>query len=278
MDLLRVAYAGHDFFSSCLLELVQNPSTAVVLCMTEGPGGVPAENVTRMAQTCGADIVTGRPDDKMIDLFNDAQVDLLVCAAYMYKIPVSSLSLKWAVNIHPTLLPEGRGPNPLPYLVDRRPDLAGISIHQMTMELDRGPILLQEEVVLDQGDGHDELYLKLFARAPIVLRKLLVDIDKLYSAKWSGGEGSYWREAPDAERILVAGEATVAEVKSLHARFGMFGILLELSDGSRLAARKVTASRCAHLYPPGTALFDLRVGLVVAVTDGLVALGGTQPA
>ena len=67
----------------------------------------------------------------MVETLNELNLDGLICAAYMYRLPVSELNSRWAVNIHPTLLPEGRGGNPLPYLVDGHGDACGISIHEM---------------------------------------------------------------------------------------------------------------------------------------------------
>jgi len=226
----------------------------VVACLTEPPGGVQAQVVRNLAEEVQAQIFTGRPNDSMSKALNDLNLDLLVCAAYMYRLPISDLNVNWAVNIHPTMLPQGRGENPLPYLVECHRELCGISIHEMTMELDKGPILLQERVQLSEHDTLDVCYLKLFAKAPQVLRTFISDIQKYFSTKRVGGEGSYWPEKADEARTVDASTARVDDFL------------------------RVSGAECSHLYKPGEVVAQARLGNVIAVMDGLVSLGSTQAA
>lgn len=269
---LRVAYAGHDFFSSCLQEIVENPSLEFVLCLTSGPGEPPAENVQTLARACNTSVYTGRFDGEMIAAVNEARVDLLVCAAYMHRIPIEKLSIGRAVNIHPTLLPYGRGPNPLPYLVGDHKQFSGISIHEMTPEFDKGPLLIREHVQVDEDDGLDELFLKLFAAAPRVLGRLIEDLDKYFERKVEQTAGSYWPEPSEQQRTLDLTTAHVAEISTLHSIFGMLGIILKLDDGTRLDVSRLAAARCEHSYRPGSIVAKLKYGWIVATVDGLVRL------
>lgn len=272
METIRVAYAGHDFFASCLPVLTSHPVTELVLCMTEGAGGLPASNVIRMAENAGATIVTGRPDRRYVDTFNAHEIDLLVCAAYMYKIPVDDLAVRWAVNVHPALLPEGRGGNPLPYLVDGHGGAAGVSLHRMTMEFDRGPILLQRRIAVTESDGVDELYLKLLAVAPQALSALLGDLEGYFAAERPNERGSWWPEPDEAVRTLDAATATVAAAREAARKYGLFGVNVRLRDGTLLRTRNLRAAQADHDYPPGAHVLDLTPGTVLAVADGLIMI------
>ncbi|MEV4691249.1 formyltransferase family protein [Micromonospora echinospora] len=275
MTRLRVAYAGHDFFSSCLELLAQHADVDLVLVLTDEPGGQPTDNVRAIAAAQQTPVRTGRWSTALTDEFNDISIDLLVCAAYMYRIPIEELNVRYAVNVHPTLLPEGRGPNPLAYLTFDYPQLNGVSIHEMTPELDQGPILVQEPFDRDPGDGFDEIFLKLWAYAPRALRRLLDDVDHYFANKQNQAGGSYWPEPPQAERTLDAATATVADALHLHARFGQLGFFLHTDDEHPTQVRATAASRCQHQYPPGHVTARLSRGWIVALTDGLLQ---TQPA
>ena len=67
--------------------------------------------------------------------------EAVICAGYYYKIPVYKKIP--SVNIHPSLLPYGRGSWPMPYeiLLDNRK--SGVTIHKISSALDEGDILLQ---------------------------------------------------------------------------------------------------------------------------------------
>ncbi|MFD1148053.1 methionyl-tRNA formyltransferase [Saccharothrix hoggarensis] len=277
MAKLRIAYAGHDFFSSCLAALLRRADVDVVLCLTSPPGH-PTGNVLGLAHRARVPVVQGRPTEAVVATFNSLGVDLLVSAAYLYRIPVQRLAARWAVNVHPSLLPAGRGPNPLPYLVDDRRDACGITLHEMSPEFDAGDVLLQEPVELSERDGFDELFLRLFAAAPRLLDRLLDDVEKYFSEKRPQGSGSYWPEHTPEQRLLVADRARVGDAVALHAKFGAVGVLVQLADERRVNTDRVTAVECAHDYTPGTVVARLVNGWVVALVNGLMRIDSPQPA
>lgn len=268
----RIAYAGHDFFSSCLAALIQRPDVQVVLGLTSEPGNA-IDNILSLATKHAIPLLFGRPSRKnIISTFNEARVDLLIAAGYNWRIPIDELRLERAVNIHPSLLPDGRGPNPLPYILDEYPKFRAISIHEMTSDFDQGPILIQEPLELDEGDGFNELALKLFATTPRLLNRFIDNLDGYFAAKQEQDNGSYWPEHTAAERTFLAETSRVADVRRLHSKFGVLGVSAELSDGTRVKASHLTAARCAHNFTPGTIVATLRVGPILAVQDGLVRL------
>ena len=69
----------------------------------------------------------------------------LVTACFPRIVPQRLLEHASFFNIHPAMLPELRGPDPLFY-VARGDVSAGISIHQMDLQFDTGPIIMQQSV------------------------------------------------------------------------------------------------------------------------------------
>jgi formyltetrahydrofolate deformylase len=51
------------------------------------------------------------------------------------------IPIKGFINIHPGLLPENPGRNPVRKALDSKDAMTGISIHRATVDVDRGPIL-----------------------------------------------------------------------------------------------------------------------------------------
>jgi methionyl-tRNA formyltransferase len=270
MSRLRVAYAGHDFFFSCLATLASRDDTEVVACLTEGPEGQPANCVLELATQLGARIHTGRLSDEFIAALQELELDLLVCAAYMYRLPIRRLSVPIAVNVHPTLLPYGRGPNPLPYLASSHPELSGITIHEMTEELDNGPILIRRGVKVSPDEGLDEIYLKLCTTAAQTLNSLLDDLPGHLGRKEDQDGGSYWPAM--AGDILDARSQGVEDAIRLHKYFGMFGFLVRLEQGESFRASLLTATQCNHEFKVGSRVARLRVGTLVALRDGVIRL------
>lgn len=61
------------------------------------------------------------------------------------------------LNVHPSLLPELRGPAPLFWAFRGGRETTGVSIHFMTERLDGGDIILQEAIAIPPGVPGDEL-------------------------------------------------------------------------------------------------------------------------
>lgn len=80
----------------------------------------------------------------------DLGAELIVSAAFPYVAPVELLKLVpgRAVNLHPTILPDYRGPQPLLGMLyrDEADRCGGVTLHQMVPELDAGPIIAQQRV------------------------------------------------------------------------------------------------------------------------------------
>ncbi len=82
----------------------------------------------------------------------DAQaLDLLVVCGYPSRIGVDVFAAPrlgtW--NVHPSLLPAGRGPQPVRWAILRGDECFGVTIHQMTDVMDGGPIWWQATLEVD---------------------------------------------------------------------------------------------------------------------------------
>lgn len=80
-----------------------------------------------------------------------AQPDLLLSATFPHKLPTSVISIPrfGAYNLHPTPLPQGRGPNPQ-RLIYEGADTVGATLHQTTAEFDAGAIFSRQEAPLPE--------------------------------------------------------------------------------------------------------------------------------
>jgi methionyl-tRNA formyltransferase len=79
--------------------------------------------------------------------------DALCVACFARKLPASLLTLPrlGALNVHPSLLPDNRGPDPLFWTFWRGDEAAGVTIHLMDERLDAGPILSQQGEPIPDG-------------------------------------------------------------------------------------------------------------------------------
>lgn len=113
-----------------------------------------------------------------------ARPDLIVTACFPWRLPPAVLSLPplGCLNIHPSLLPRGRGPEPVFWTFRRGERVSGVTVHLMDAGLDTGPILAQEPVEVLPGSRAPELERDLMARGGRLVAELL--------PAWARGEMS----------------------------------------------------------------------------------------
>ncbi|HEX7735005.1 MAG TPA: methionyl-tRNA formyltransferase, partial [Ktedonobacteraceae bacterium] len=101
-----------------------------------------------------------RLDDPAVsELFNSLQPDLICVACFSRIIPPALLAIPrlGALNVHPSLLPDNRGPEPLFWTFRLGQEVTGVTIHLMDARMDSGPILLQETLPVPEGISYAEL-------------------------------------------------------------------------------------------------------------------------
>jgi phosphoribosylglycinamide formyltransferase-1 len=99
-------------------------------------------------------------------LLHRYQINLLVLIGYM-RILSPALVNEWPnkiINVHPSLLPFGAGIRDLVVhqtVLDQGHQISGCSVHSVTEEVDRGPILLQKQCSVEPNDTVETLKAKV---------------------------------------------------------------------------------------------------------------------
>ena len=114
-------------------------------------------------------------DNSFLNLVLDLAPDLLIVVAFGQIIPGTVLnSAKWGgINIHGSLLPHYRGSAPIQWAVINNEKTTGLTTMFMDEGLDTGPILMQQEVGILEGETAGMLHDRLSSMAPGLLMKTL---------------------------------------------------------------------------------------------------------
>ena len=108
------------------------------------------------------------------------QPDVILVSCYARLLPRSILSLakKGCFNIHPSLLPYFRGPNPLFWQFRDGIDDFGITLHRMNSEFDAGNIVSQKKVEMYGGINKNNATKLLANAASNLILDFLDDVSK----------------------------------------------------------------------------------------------------
>jgi len=140
--------------------------------------------IDELAFRAGAPIITTSDllHAEAIAAIAQLEPDFIAVACYPHLLPVEVLRLPplGCLNVHPSLLPRGRGPDPLFWMFRRGERETGVSIHLMDDRFDAGPVVLQERIDVPVGVRLSEMERQL---ATLGGDLLVQAIDKLSAGK-----------------------------------------------------------------------------------------------
>ena len=86
-----------------------------------------------------------------LESHNLARPDFLIVVAYgkILKQPILDLPLIAPINVHGSLLPRWRGASPVEHAVMFGDESTGVTVQEMAFELDAGPILSMQSIVME---------------------------------------------------------------------------------------------------------------------------------
>ncbi len=208
-----------------------------------------------------------------IQPFIDKKVDVFIAAGYPHKIPPIDEQDAYAVNVHPTRLPKGRGLMPIPpILLNNLTDTAGFTAHKMTQEFDAGDILLQETFDLSPDETVETYTSKIAIRTPDFFSKLFENLPTLWKNAEPQDEAQATSLKPPSnnERVFRWTES-VEEIDKIGRAFGRFGSIAQIREHFYVVYHFDTWKE-EHNYVPGTIAAEMSREIVIAVKDGFVCL------
>ncbi len=133
-------------------------------------------------------------------------VDLIIVGTWKEKISKETFNLPTiaTVNVHPSLLPKYRGPNPYMQTILHGEKYSGVTIHLMSERFDQGPILKQEKVEILDTDTSKELREKTVRKARSLVAEFIEDLNNKMLTPIAQSEkyATYYPNISGEERML----------------------------------------------------------------------------
>jgi folate-dependent phosphoribosylglycinamide formyltransferase PurN len=142
---------------------------------------------------------------EFIQLVRGRRIELIVMANYprILRSRAFAAPTLGAVNVHPSLLPAFRGPDPLYWIATKGVRRSGLTVHQVDKGIDTGPIVLQGSFPLDTPTDERTLLLRSIELArTIVPRAVALVLDGVNAVPQPPIGSSYFPMAPRGRSSL----------------------------------------------------------------------------
>lgn len=216
--------------------------------------------VHTLAEERGVPLLTppNAKDTKFLDALEALSPDLCITAAYGCFLPQRFLdSPKYGtLNIHPSLLPLYRGAAPVQRCLEAGDAVTGVTVAFTVLAMDAGPVLRQEERVLDGDECAPELLLELFESGTHALLEALPSVwDASCADALVEQEGERATKAPKIKNAEAETRLDVVSARTAHNRVRGFAgspgtwTELDLGDGKPAVRAKLLKTSIVHDAP-----------------------------
>ena len=174
---LRIVFMGSSSFSDAILKTLLEKNYNIISVFThpeKNKKNLTAEPVAKTAKKYKIPLFSPDSlDKKTFTELNKQKPDLLIVSAYGKILPKNFLEISGfgTINIHPSLLPELRGPSPIQNALLQGKTKTGTTIIFMNEKVDSGEILAQKKISI----GKDEIYPELLEKLSKLSIKLLLE-------------------------------------------------------------------------------------------------------
>lgn len=237
---MKIVYFGYDLFADCL-ESLPALGVEVMAIYTFPSDGVCDFNdrVRAFAKTHHIPCTVGRAAAEELDMLAAHGCDFMVSAGYAYRIPIKPGGLR-GVNLHPALLPVGRGAWPMPVTILRGLRESGVTLHKLAQRFDEGDILAQSAFPVAPDETLPSLTAKLQAAAPALLRDFFADPETMWASGFPQVGGEYWPQPTEAD-MMITPRTTAAQADRILRAFAGVGCIWQGDSGEQIPLR------CAHI-------------------------------
>jgi methionyl-tRNA formyltransferase len=286
---LRLAYFGTPELARVILAAIleaDQDDVALVVCQPDKPKGrgnkVEAPPTKELALPRGIPVLqpTKMKDGVLTAAIKEAKIDLAIVAAFGRILPQDLLDAPtfgcW--NVHASILPRHRGASPIQQCLLDGDEKTGVTLMQMTLGLDEGPMLLVQEIAIARDETTPSLSAKLATLgATVALRGI-------HAAKHEGLEvrpqdNAHASFAPiiekSAGRIELSRPAEVLD-RQIRALNPWPSTWIELSEGSEPLKVISAVPRPDISGTPGQVL-DTKNTLLIATGAGALEVREVQP-
>lgn len=195
---------------------------------------------------------------------------VLIVASYQWKIPEWSPYLKYAVNFHPSPLPEARGPYPLVRAILENRSSWAVTCHRINGNFDQGDILDAETFSIDQDECHETLRLKVAMAACRLAGRVAAGLEPLWQKAIPQGVGSYWPRWTEQERAIDFNQPVNSIMRQIRA-FGDLECMATIND-TTIFVHRAKGWAEPHSARPGALTHASNLAMVVAAADGFIAI------
>jgi methionyl-tRNA formyltransferase len=285
---VRVIFAGTPDFAATHLQAILDDDRYQLVAIYTQPDR-PAGRGKKITQSpvkklaLANDIQLEQPasltDIKTQETIARLEADVLIVVAYGSILPKAVLDIPrlGCINVHGSILPKWRGAAPIQRAIEAGDRETGVTVMQMDVGLDTGPMLTTSQCTIDDKETSASLYPKL---AVLGAQALINTLEKMRSGTAVGitqdSTQSSYADKIAKQESLIDWSASVTEIERRVRAFNPFPAAYSLVNGQRIKIWLASADSRDYRGAPGEILSADDDGLLVKCGNGALLISTIQ--
>ena len=285
---MRVIFAGTPDFAATHLQAILDDDRYQLVAIYTQPDR-PAGRGKKITQSpvkklaLANDIQLEQPasltDIKTQETIARLEADVLIVVAYGLILPQAVLDIPrlGCINVHGSILPKWRGAAPIQRAIEAGDRETGVTVMQMDVGLDSGPMLTTSLCTIDDKETSASLYPKL---AVLGAQALINTLEKMRSGTAVGiaqdSTQSSYADKIAKQESLIDWSASVTEIERRVRAFNPFPAAYSLVNGQRIKIWLASADSRDYHGVPGEILSADDDGLLVKCGNGALLISTIQ--
>lgn len=220
-------------------------------------------------------------DAAAVERLAQFSADLMVVVAYGLLLPKQVLDTPrhGCVNIHASLLPRWRGAAPIQRAIQAGDKESGVTIMQMDVGLDTGPMLLERLTPIGSRETAETLHDRLATLgAEAVLEAIEAIATGTAKPREQPKQGATYAAKIRKDEALIDWSKPAIEIDRLVRAFNPWPIAETRWNGQQLRVWEASLGDARSSAAPGTVIATSGAGIEVATGDGILLLTRVQAA
>ena len=285
---MRVIFAGTPDFAATHLQAILDDDRYQLVAIYTQPDR-PAGRGKKITQSpvkklaLANDIQLEQPasltDIKTQETIARLEADVLIVVAYGLILPQAVLDIPrlGCINVHGSILPKWRGAAPIQRAIEAGDRETGVTVMQMDVGLDTGPMLTTSQCTIDDKETSASLYSKL---AVLGAQALINTLEKMRSGTAVGiaqdSTQSSYADKIAKQESLIDWSASVTEIERRVRAFNPFPAAYSLVNGQRIKIWLASADSRDYHGVPGEILSADNDGLLIKCGNGALLISTIQ--
>lgn len=218
---MKIVYFGSDVFLSCFEYLLKEHQILALYTYHNDEDYFTEYSITDEARRLGIPVFYESVTPEMVvKYFKEDGCELFFVAEYNRIIPIpEGLSEFWGMNVHSSLLPQGRSYYPIESAMERGLSATGVTIHKLAQKLDKGDIIMRRGLEIAPNTDSVDTYLKCAENALYMVKEIFGDFRRYWNSATAQSEKlPYWNR-PDNSLMTLSHDMKIKDALEIFKKY-----------------------------------------------------------